>query len=132
MFLPSLLLTLGTVGVAAVHAGLGSPLGPAFAAEIWALAKTFVAASLALGGAGGYVHVNNRRAWAAVGDGEAAHPTPTPATALPPPHRALRPSAITDTIRRRRTGRLRTVTDEGDAGDKGDTPRQAGGNGGAP
>ena len=123
LFLPPLLITAGTVAVAAVHATVGAPLGPAFAAEVWALAKTFVAASLALGGFSGYVHANNRRAWAALdaapqdpgarGGFErlpgAPRPITTRATGSVP--------AVTDTMRRRRTGRLTPVANDVPPGD---------------
>lgn len=131
LFLPSFLLTLGAVVTAAVHASLGAPLGPAFAAEVWSLAKTFVAASLALGGFGGYVAVNNRRAWRALEE-EDARPAPRPVTA----GRNARP-LVTDTVRARRTGRLTPVDDpDGEradvAGDGRPPPRHAGGGGGGP
>lgn len=108
-----------------MHASLGSPLGPAFAAEVWALAKTFVAASLALGGFGGFVVANNRRAWdaldeAADGDADDAHggqghlplPPPRPITSRANPARPAtgrQGVVVTDTVRKRRTGRLTPV-----------------------
>lgn len=61
--MPPLVLTAGVVGVAAIHGALGAPLGPAWAAEVWGLAKTAITAMLALSGAGAYIHGNNRRAW---------------------------------------------------------------------
>lgn len=119
--------------MAAVHAQLGSPLGPAFAAEVWGLAKTFIAASIALSSVGGFVVANNRRAWAAVGGSEHGkehddHPSAPVQLPPPPAPRATtgRHPLVTDTMRKRRTGRLTPVTDARDAVAPEPTPRQAG------
>jgi hypothetical protein len=124
------------VGVAAVHTAVGSPLGPTFAAEVWSLAKTFVAVSLTYSGFGGFVVANNRRAWAALDehgvdaengdacgdargrqaqgelDFEVTLPPPRPITSRTNPARVAtgRHAVVTtDALRRRRTGRLTPV-----------------------
>lgn len=115
IFLPPLIITAGTVGVAAAHTALGSPLGPSFAAEVWSLAKTFVAVSLTYSGFSGFVVANNRRAWDALdeaADGDESLPPPRPITSRSNPARPTTgrlPALATDTMRRRRTGRLTPV-----------------------
>ena len=129
---PPIALTGGVVLVAALHSALGLPLGALWAAEVWGLAKTCIVASLSLAGFGGYVHRTNRQAWEDAeqdeqggrdghghddghddgrdgqGGGGGAPPSPTirPSTGR---HSAI---AVTDTIRRRRKGRLTPVSNE--------------------
>lgn len=56
-------IVVGVVLVAALHDALGSPLGAAFAAEVWGLGKMFIAPAIATTAFGVYVVRNNERAW---------------------------------------------------------------------
>ena len=126
---PPLALTVGVVGVAALHSALGLPLGAAWAAEVWGLVKTSLVISLSLTGFGGYVHRNNRQAWELAQE-EAEHRRPSddaPPASAPAARRALPAVHIrgsdADTIRRRRTGRLTPVANESPLDDAEDAPQ---------
>ena len=121
---PPLALTVGVVAVAALHSALGLPLGAAWAAEVWGLAKTFLVASLSLAGFGGYVHRNNRQAWELAQGGQGQLPPDADGHSLSASRaRATFAPGVTDTIRRRRTGRLTPVANESSQDDAEDAPQ---------
>lgn len=62
LFGPPILLLVSVVLVAALHAALGLPLGPAFAGEVWSLAKTLLVGGVAYSGFGVYVYRHNKAA----------------------------------------------------------------------
>lgn len=59
---PILLGVTGLMLVAALHAALGAPFGPAWAAELWDMAKAAIWPTVVAISAGVYVHRNTTRA----------------------------------------------------------------------
>lgn len=59
LFAPPLAICIFVVLLAALHSALGSPLGPAFAAEVWELAKMSIVPTLAATAFGAYVRRQN-------------------------------------------------------------------------
>lgn len=94
LFGPPLGICLGVVLVAAIHSALGNPLGPAWAAEVWEMAKMSIVPTIAATAFGAYVRRQNEHALQVLRsvdrvDGPEASGAARPRVRQTGPHRTL-------------------------------------------